>query len=162
MAPTAGPLDLIYFNLPPGSSVETSKVSLHGTGLITIPWGCSLTHGLTTFFNLNSATSFDIQRVLYISAESLTPRKAWKAPLDLKLTSLTTLVSLICSLLVTQCTNICLYLGFCKKHSNTCCANPTNTKLTTQAFQYLKFADPSSFCHHTKFQSTHFFTIFCL
>jgi hypothetical protein len=128
---------LAYFNLPPGSVVETwcdtpSEISLHGTGLITIPWGCSLTHGLTVILNLNTINSVNTQHILYIASESLISTKSWRSYVDLKLTSLTTLVSLLCSLLVTQCTNICLYLGFCRKNTNPCCAFSPNTELTTQ------------------------------
>jgi len=128
---------LAFFNLPPGSVVETwcdtpSEISLHGTGLITIPWGCSLTHGLTVILNLNTINSVNTQHILYIASESLISTKSWRSYVDLKLTSLTTLVSLFCSLLVTQCTNICLYLGFCRKNTNPCCAFSPNTELTTQ------------------------------
>ena len=83
---------IVYFNLPPGSVVHnlcdfSSKILLEGSGQVTIPWGCSVSYGLTTIFNLDKTTIIKTQKILHISFETITNPKLHTTPGTLLLIS---------------------------------------------------------------------------
>jgi hypothetical protein len=115
---------LLYYDLPEDAKVARQcqtieEIAVEGNGLMTIPSGCSIIYKMKSFLNRMSRKAIQTQEILQIAEELLThPEYAnsiWnRAKKSLGTAALSVILAIVCSLIVTQFSSICAFLGILK------------------------------------------------